>query len=187
MEHSEGGGQAIATAVLKEHGHNEFEVDVQGNRIGYNEPYLQIPDQFYDRQLQGQLVLGAAFLGLSALLGIAAVGYGLRYHKRDKFDTRFALAVGGLVAVLSFVDTINSLPGVLELLPAETATTPWVVAIVVGAAVSALFFGGVTAVFTGAGKRLANEDFYTVIQYDDIHEVVGYGLDLVFPSCETQP
>ena len=153
------------------------EVDVQGERIGYYEPYLHVPDgfydSFYDRQLQGQFLLGAAFLGASVLLTLAAVVYGLRYYKRNTFDARFALIVGGLVAVLSVVDTVNSLPSVLQSLPSEIPTTVWISAIVVGAVVGALVFGGITAIFAGAGKRLSRE----VLDYEVVGRIASLRTD----------
>lgn len=135
------------------------DVEIQGERIGYYDAYLDIPDSFYHnyeiQQARSDLLGGVGFLGLSALLGIAALVYSLRSYKDGRFDTRFALGLGGAVAVLSFISVLNTLPGILSFAPTILPTWQFIALVVVSAAIGALIAGGVTVIAAGAGKRLA--------------------------------
>jgi hypothetical protein len=137
-----------------------LEVTVQGDRIGSYDPHIKVPDnfthQYQVQQNQGQ-VLSFGSLGLSLLIIVAALWFGLKYYKQESFDSRFALAVGGAVTVLSVVGAINSLPQIRHVVPTTFQPTLFLVVSVGGAAFGGLVLGGLATLTAGAGKELSRE------------------------------
>ena len=137
-----------------------LEVTIQGDRIGAYDPHISVPDgfthQYQVQQTQGQ-VLSFASLGLSLLVVVAAIWFGLKYYKREAFDSRFALAVGGTVTVLSIIGGLNSLPQIRHVVPTTFQPTLFLAISVGGAALGGLVLGGLATVTAGAGKELSRE------------------------------
>lgn len=137
-----------------------LEVTIHGDRIGGYDPHINVPDgfthQYQIQQNRGQL-LGFTSLGLSVLLGLVAIGFGLRYYKADQFDWRFALAVGGTVTILTVVGAVNSLPSIFHSVP--TTISPWQFAVITlgVTALLGLIIGGIATVMAGTGKQLSLE------------------------------
>ena len=139
---------------------HRLEVTLHGERIGGYNPHIKVPDdfthQYQVQQNRGQL-LSFAFLGASLLLVVIAIWLGLRYYKNEEFDSRFGLTVGGVVAALTVVGVLNSIPQLLHSVP--TTMVPWqfLLLSVGSAAVGGLVIGGVAALMAGAGKQLSAE------------------------------
>lgn len=137
-----------------------LEVEIHGERIGWYNQRINVPDgfthQYEIQQNRGQL-LSFAFLGLSLVLVVVAIVFGLRYYKADQFDWRLGLAAGGIVTVLTVVSGVNTIPQLLHNIP--TTIAPWQFLLVsVGAvALVGVVLGGVTMLMSGAGKRLSAE------------------------------
>lgn len=136
------------------------EVTLHGERIGGYDQHLNVPDAFahqYQVQQNRGLVLSVAFLGLSLLLLVAAIWFGLRYYKADAFDGRYALVIGGSVAGLTALGAVNSIPQLEHGVPTTIAPLPFLLIAVGGAVLVGIVIGAVAAVTAGAGKQLSAE------------------------------
>lgn len=138
----------------------EVRVEVHGGRIGAYERGLNVPDSFthdYQVQQSRSLLPTVGFLLLSVAFGVAAIYYGLRYYKRETFQTRYGLALGGTVAVLSLVASVNGLPGVRTAIPSTLDPGAFYAIVAVIAVFAAGLLGAITLIAAGTGARLAAE------------------------------
>lgn len=144
-----------------------LEVTIQGDRIGGYNPHINVPDQFTHQyqitQNRGQLLAFTA-LGLTILIALLGIGFGLRYYKAETFDWRLALTIGAVVFVLTVLSAVNSIPSLLHSLPTTMSPMQFLLISVGGAAIGGLIIGGLTTVMVGAGKQLSR----SVLGYEPI-------------------
>lgn len=145
----------------------QLEVELHGDRIGWYDAEIDVPDgfthQYEIQQNRGQL-LSFAFLGLSLVLAVGSIVFGLRYYKADEFDGRFAVAVGGFVTLLTVVSGLNSIPSLVHNLPTTIAPWQFILLSVGSIAIGGVVLGGITVVMAGTGKQLSAD----VLGYDPV-------------------
>ncbi|KXB00994.1 hypothetical protein AKJ41_03140 [candidate division MSBL1 archaeon SCGC-AAA259O05] len=149
----------------------EVEVGIQGGRVGTFSPNLNIPDEFthtYKSRRSPGIALNMVFLGLGAVLVIAAVYLGLQYYKKDEFDKRYAAVLAAASGALLFLSVVNSLPGVLYNVPSSASPSLRLVSMIIGGAIAALVGGGITLAVAGSGKRLSKK----VLDFDAVDGIL---------------
>jgi hypothetical protein len=139
-----------------------LEVDVLGGSVGSYRHFLKVPEAF-ERDIEGTMQVGVllalASLGLTFVLGLAALGVAIARHRQGDIRWVPAFRLGGLVSLLFLMESVLSWPVLRFTYPTELGWGTWVGILVLGLLLGTVLYGLWALFAAAAGESLGREAF----------------------------
>ncbi len=137
-------------------------VSVLGSAVGSYRHFLKVPEDF-ERRLQSEASVGTvialASLGLTFVLVLGALALCVVRSRAGLVRWPTALILAGVVAVMTVIDSLISVPSFEYSYPTEIPWGAYLGIGIAGVAFAALLYAAEVSFTTGAGESLARELF----------------------------